>query len=59
MWAGKISEVYRNIIGDSAIDKNIRSLTAQFDNPPDVIVLLDALVAQSRHVLRSRQQEKF
>ena len=34
-----LSEVYRYIIDDSQIDKNIRSLKAQFDNPPDVLVI--------------------
>ena len=34
-----LAEVYRYIIDDSQIDKNIRSLKAQFDNPPDVLVI--------------------
>jgi hypothetical protein len=34
-----LSEVYRYIIDDAQIDKNIRSLKAQFDNPPDVLVI--------------------
>ena len=33
-----LSEVYRYIIDDGQIDKNIRTLKAQFDNPPDVLV---------------------
>ena len=36
-----LAEVYRYIIEESLIDKNIRALKAQFDNPPDVIVKID------------------
>src|SRR5438132_1296752 len=34
-----LAEVYRYIIEESLIDKNIRALKAQFDNPPDVIAI--------------------
>jgi hypothetical protein len=34
-----LAEVYRYIIDDSQIDKNIRTLKAQFDNPPDMLVI--------------------
>jgi hypothetical protein len=34
-----LAEVYRFIIDDSQIDKNIRDLKAQFDNPPDVLAI--------------------
>src|SRR5215211_3396725 len=33
------SEVYQFIIDDDKIDKNIRTLKAQFDNPPDVVAI--------------------
>ena len=32
-----LAEVYRYIIDESQIDKNIRTLKDQFDNPPDVL----------------------
>jgi hypothetical protein len=35
-----LSEVYRYIIDNDEIDKNIRTLKTQFDNPPDVLVIL-------------------
>jgi len=34
-----LAEVYRYIIEDELIGKNIRSLKAQFDNPPDVLAI--------------------
>jgi len=34
-----LSEVYRFIIEDSQIEKNIRTLKAQFDNPPHVLAI--------------------
>ena len=34
-----LAEVYRYIIEDELIGKNIRTLKAQFDNPPDVIAI--------------------
>lgn len=34
-----LSEVYRYIINESEIHKNIRALQAQFDHPPDVIAI--------------------
>jgi hypothetical protein len=34
-----LAEVYRFIIDDSQIEKNIRTLKAQFDNPADVIAI--------------------
>ena len=34
-----LSEVYRYILEDVLIDKNIRTLTAQFKDPPDVIIV--------------------
>lgn len=34
-----LAEVYRYVIDDSLIDKNIRTLKGQFDNPPDVLVI--------------------
>ena len=34
-----LAEVYRYIIEDGQIDKNIRTLKAQFDNPPDVLAI--------------------
>jgi hypothetical protein len=34
-----LAEVYRFIIEDGLIEKNIRTLKAQFDNPPDVIAV--------------------
>lgn len=34
-----LAEVYRYIIEDGLIDKNIRDLKAQFDNPPGVLAL--------------------
>ena len=34
-----LAEVYHYIIEDGLIDKNIRDLKAQFDNPPDVLAI--------------------
>ena len=34
-----LAEVYHFIIEDGQIDKNIRTLKAQFDNPPDVLAI--------------------
>ena len=34
-----LAEVYRYIIEDELIGKNIRTLKAQFDNPPDVLAI--------------------
>ena len=34
-----LTEVYRYVIEDGLIDKNIRNLKAQFDNPADVITI--------------------
>ena len=34
-----LSEVYRYIINESEIDKNIKALKDQFDHPPDVIAI--------------------
>ncbi len=34
-----LAEVYRYIIEDGQIEKNIRTLKAQFDNPPDVLAI--------------------
>ena len=34
-----LAEVYRYIIDDSLIDKNIRTLKTQFEHPPDVIAI--------------------
>jgi hypothetical protein len=34
-----LAEVYRYIIDDAQIDKNIRALKAQFDHPPDALVI--------------------
>jgi hypothetical protein len=34
-----LTEVYRYVIEDGLIDKNIRTLKAQFDNPADVIAI--------------------
>jgi hypothetical protein len=34
-----LAEVYRYIIEDGLIDKNIRSLKTQFDNPPEVLAI--------------------
>ena len=34
-----LAEVYRYIIEEAQIDKNIRTLKAQFDNPPDVLAI--------------------
>ena len=34
-----LAEVYRYIIDEGQIDKNIRDLKAQFDNPPDVLAI--------------------
>ena len=34
-----LAEVYRFIIEDGQIEKNIRTLTTQFENPPDVVAI--------------------
>jgi len=34
-----LAEVYRYIIDDKLIDKNLRTLKAQFDHPPDVVAI--------------------
>lgn len=34
-----LAEVYRYVIDEGQIDKNIRDLKAQFDNPPDVLAV--------------------
>jgi hypothetical protein len=41
-----LAEVYRYIIDDAQIDKNIRALKAQFDNPGDVIAVTADLYEQ-------------
>ena len=41
-----LAEVYRYIIDDVQIDKNIRALKAQFDNPGDVIAITGDLYEQ-------------
>jgi hypothetical protein len=41
-----LAEVYRYIIDDAQIDKNIRGLKAQFDNPADVIAVTADLYEQ-------------
>jgi hypothetical protein len=45
-----LAEVYRYIIDDKLIDKNIRALQAQFNDPGDVLV-----VPQVEHALHLRQ----
>ena len=44
-----LSEVYRLVINEGEIDKNIRALNAQFKSPPDVIA-----IARNDHALELR-----